>query len=133
MSKSFYSLIGHLFCQQIAKSLSTKRKVPIRCVAEKGKPTFYDVNVHLMKKTHHLIGPFSASAETCSNNYSTRINPRSISPSKTPLPRTQRKIGIPNSASFCATNRSSPARTVDAGRATIAPSGVMKNKSAKNI
>ena len=54
-------------------------------------------------------------------------------PSKAPLPCTVLRIGMPSAASLAATKRSSPARTVDAGRPTIAPSGVMNIRSATKI
>ena len=54
-------------------------------------------------------------------------------PSNVPPPRMARRIGTPSSASRRATRRSSPARTVEAGRPRIAPSGVMNSRSATNI
>ncbi len=54
-------------------------------------------------------------------------------PSNTPFPLMQRRSGMPRMANFWATNISSPARTEEAGRARMAPSGVMKKRSAMNI
>ena len=54
-------------------------------------------------------------------------------PSKTASPVSVRRIGTPAPASAAATATSSPARTVEAGRARIAPCGVLNSRSAQNI
>ncbi|MEJ2218318.1 MAG: hypothetical protein P8099_17060 [Gemmatimonadota bacterium] len=51
-------------------------------------------------------------------------------PSNVPVPATVRRIGTPSSASRRATHRTSPARTGEAGRPTMTPSGVASIVSA---
>ena len=86
-----------------------------------------------------IVGVLAATAEATEIREPTPMQTVSGSihaasaPSNVPWPEMLFTIGIPRSASRRATFRSSPARTVEAGRAKMMPSGVGNSRSAQNI